>query len=148
MDSLSVTQIQNATQLENVTIDEMKEAVVAFDSPHWYLVARNADSFSPEPYLWIAPKPSAPEMVDGAFVIPDPCFLIRHPELSQSRRVPEGLLVFSRPGYAIGYAIAAGMSDFNVEPFSLKSIKTSSLRDPRLVIDHVDGRPHAVAMLR
>ena len=95
---------------------------------------RRRDDFSSLPYVWVSARPDTWK----SNVPPETCWVIRSPDGQASLRVDEGLLVFSRMGYANGHASSLGMGDFNLQSFSWSElVKAPGRSYDAAVIDFV-----------
>lgn len=107
---------------EDVSLETFKEAAMAAKSNRFEMTIRTSDDFSPRPYIWFAPKPT-----ERFSKLPDSVSVIRSPCRTQSMRVKEGLLVFSKAGYAVAHMLSIDVGDFNVEDFSLDVLRRSEI---------------------
>lgn len=126
---------------EEISPADFKAGIEAVRDKSWQLVCRGPDDFSSTPCAWVSPLPLAAS-ASGETGHPDPCWIIRSPDGRASRRVKEGLLVFSQPGFATSCAVADGMGDFDVVEFAWAELVERGGKTYRFaVIDHVDGFP-------
>lgn len=116
MGFIMIKDIATETGLEDLSHDEFASAAKALNSNVFDMYPRHPDNFSSTSYLWVTPSPNCKEPSEPG-VAPDTFWVLRDPSGTKSMRVKEGLLIFSLPGYAAGYAISKGIGDFNVEAF-------------------------------
>lgn len=133
MATVSLKEIEAATGLQ-LTREDLKQAVVEYQ-PYYYLVVRGPDEFSEGIYIWICSKPPDTTITRA----PERCWIIRHADSDATRNIAEGLLVFSRSGYAIGFMAAVGFGDFNVEAWTWQDLAEKAKRE-HAVLDYVEGR--------
>jgi hypothetical protein len=107
---------------EVVPFETFEAAAKAAKSNRLEMTIRTGDDFSPRPYIWFAPKPT-----ERLSKLPDSVSVIRSPCRTQSMRVKEGILVFSKAGYAVAHMLSIDVGDFNVEDFSLDVLRRSGI---------------------
>ena len=130
---------------DNIEYADLAAAAAAVKSNGFDLTPRHPDEYSHEPYLWVTPSPKPAEPVNGKIQPPEKCWIIRSPDGRASRRIKEGLLVFSKPGYATGFMAKQGFGDFNVESFDWADLlKANDGHHEAFILDYVDGGPITV----
>ena len=129
-------EIARALGLEVVSSAALSAAVQSLAATPFYLIVRGPDDFSSLPYVWVSARPDTWK----SNVPPETCWVIRSPDGQASLRVAEGLLVFSRMGYANGHATSLGIGDFNLQSFSWSELAQAPGRSyDAAVIDFVAG---------
>ena len=126
--------IAQALGIEVVSSVVLSAAVESLGPMPFYLIARGPDDFSSLPYVWVSARPEKWK----SSVPPETCWVIRSPDGHSSLRVAEGLLVFSRRGYANGHATSLGLGDFDLVSFSWSELAKAPRRSyDAAVIDFV-----------
>lgn len=139
-----IEEIAEATDLPDLTHQELADAATALKSNKYDMFPRYADEFSSRSYLWVTPSPNCKEPakfgepVDSAYII-----LLNNRTQVMTRE--DQLLIFSHPGYAAGFIIAKGVGDFDIKSHTWAELLKSPFEE--VILDHVVDAPSNVIKL-
>jgi hypothetical protein len=103
------------------------------------LTPRSSDDFSNTPYLWVTPRPQ-PLDPNIRHTPPEMCWMGANANGGGPIRIQEGVLIFTREGYAYGALVKLGIGDIDVREIPWKNI-VDSRSEKAAVLDYAEGQP-------
>lgn len=136
-----------------IGIEEIRKVIkdTSFDYPQMVAAAKEAvgldfdltprsnDDFSSTPYLWVTPRPK-PLDPKAKHTAPEMCWMGASANGGGPVRIKEGVLIFSKEGYAYGALVKRGIGDIDVRQIPWKVI-VDSKSEKAAVLDYAEDQP-------
>jgi hypothetical protein len=110
------------------------------------LIPRLRDDFSSTPYLWVTPRPK-PLDPKAKHAAPAMCWMGASANGGGPMRIKEGVLIFTKEGYAVGALVKRGVGDIDVRQIPWIRIVESG-QEKAAVLDYAEGHPKIIIPAR